>query len=62
MTGIKFKTKLWKQSQNSYGSTIPKALLAARGVNPEENDVKLVWEINNKGEIQVTFKTTENND
>ena len=53
---IGFETKLWQRSQNSHASTIPKEILAIKGV-PTDEDVRVKWEINPEtGKVEVTFK------
>ena len=52
---IGFETKLWQRSQNSFASTIPKEILAIKGV-PKNEDVTVKWEINPEtGNVEVSF-------
>jgi len=58
---VEYRTKLWKRSQNSHASTIPKQLLAIRGApTPTDNiDVEVVWTINpESGVIEIEFEET----
>lgn len=51
-----FETKLWQRSQNSHASTIPKEILAIKGV-PTDEDVRVKWTINQEtGKVEVEFK------
>ncbi|MFC4437464.1 MULTISPECIES: hypothetical protein [Natrialbaceae] len=57
---MKFTTKLWKRSQNSYASTVPREILAIKDV-PVESDIEVEWSINpENGKVQVEFTEAEN--
>lgn len=58
---FEFETKMWKRSQNSYATTIPQnILLISRAPTPTENtEVKIQWEINENGQITITFKKSD---
>lgn len=52
---IQFSTKLWQRSQNSHASTIPKEILAIKGVSLE-GDTEVKWSINpDTGKVEVEF-------
>lgn len=51
-----FTTKLWKRSQSSYGTTVPREILAIKDVPVGEN-VQLEWTINeHSGVVEVAFE------
>lgn len=52
-----FETSLWKRSQNSYATTIPKEVLAIKNA-PTGDDAVVQWRINPEtGEFEVSFTT-----
>jgi 23S rRNA maturation-related 3'-5' exoribonuclease YhaM len=56
-----FTTKLWQRSQNSYATTIPKEVLAIRGVTTDNAQVE--WHINQEtGSLEVEFTQVGEND
>lgn len=53
---MKFTTKLWQRSQNSYATTVPQNILAIKDVPVEEGDVNVDWSINEEtGTVEVEF-------
>ena len=48
-----YTTKLWKRSQHSWATTIPKQILLMRGA-PVEN-AQIEWRINENGELVIEF-------
>lgn len=59
---FEFTTKLWQRGQNSHASTIPREILAIKGV-PTENDVSVKWRINqDSGAVEVRFETEVNDE
>jgi hypothetical protein len=53
-------TKLWRRSQNSHATTIPKEILAIKGA-PTGEDAVVRWSINQEtGEVEVKFETEDN--
>lgn len=60
MNGIEFSTKLWRRSQNSHATTIPKEILAIKDV-PIDEEVEVKWRIDheNSGDVLVTFETED---
>lgn len=55
---MKFTRKLWKRSQNSYATTIPREILAIKDVPVESDDgVEVEWSINEEtGAVEVEFE------
>lgn len=41
---LTFTTKLWQRSQSSHATTVPQAILAARGI-PVNQNVEVNWRI-----------------
>lgn len=59
---FKFTTKLWKRSQKSYASTIPREILAIKGA-PTGEDAVVHWSINPEtGMVEVKFDTEGDTD
>lgn len=56
--GLEFTTSLWKRGQSSYATTIPKPILLARGI-PVEEDIDVVWSINDRGNLVVEFEVND---
>lgn len=58
---LTYRTKLWKRSQTSWGTTVPRELLSVRGVPIEGDDrVEAVWKIDSStGDIVVRFETID---
>lgn len=55
MSEISFTTLLWKRSEASFASTIPREILAIRGVDLD-SDVEVEWSINqDTGAVEVSF-------
>lgn len=53
-----FTTKLWRRSQNSYATTIPREILAIKGA-PTGDDAQVSWSINPEtGTVELEFTTT----
>lgn len=51
-----FTTKLWKRSQNSHASTIPREILAIKGAPTGADDPIVRWSINPEtGKVEVEF-------
>lgn len=56
------RTKLWQRSQNSFATTIPKFILAARGV-PVDEEVEVEWRIDSDTyNVVVEFHRAEKED
>ncbi len=59
---IEITTKLWKRSQQSYASTIPKEIMLIKDA-PTGDDAVLHWSINpDSGAVEVKFDVEENDD
>lgn len=55
---IEFTTKLWKRSQNSYASTIPREVLAITNA-PTDDNARVKWSIStdpdSDADVEVRF-------
>lgn len=60
MSRISFTTSLWPQNEASFGTTVPREILAIRGIDPD-SETSVNWSINEEtGAIEVSFE--EDND
>lgn len=56
MERITFTTSLWPQNEASFGTTVPREILAIRGIDPGE-DIDVNWSISQEtGSIEVSFE------
>jgi hypothetical protein len=62
MGTISFTTLLWKRSEASFATTIPKEILAIKGVDTDA-DVEVNWSINqDTGAVEASFEEAEGDD
>lgn len=61
---MKFSTKLWRRSQNSYATTVPREVLAIKDVPVDADDgVDVEWSINPEtGRVEVEFREVDDDE